>query len=317
MKEMSKKRGKSTRTNNVVSLMVVPHNSDKVKTWRIRNIQYKMVTLIGLLIVMIVVLTGYLTVIVHQNRQLLKQQNALNSFFEEQQKIVDDNISTIAEVEALDNLTQEKLEEFSHQVQNITKNYIEKEIKTLTVSRSTAASNSSVSFVGKVAELRALLKFLEDTDKKEEKLFSALSEKKTELQRYLDHLPIHWPTEGIIESEFGNRFHPIYKKFMDHTGADIGGKKGNPIYAAASGTVTFAGKNGGYGYVIDIDHGNGIVTRYAHCSKILVKKWQEVKAGDLIAKVGDTGTATGPHLHFEIRVSDIPINPTIFIGTEP
>jgi len=104
---------------------------------------------------------------------------------------------------------------------------------------------------------------------------------------------------------------------MEHTGVDIGGKAGNPIYSAAAGTVIAAGKNGGYGYCVDIDHGNGLVTRYGHCSKIMVKKWQKVKAGEEIAKVGSTGTTTGPHLHFEIRLYDRPIDPTVFIGEKP
>jgi len=137
------------------------------------------------------------------------------------------------------------------------------------------------------------------------------------LRNYLDHLPTFWPTKGVIESEFGNRLHPIYKRFINHTGVDIVGKKNNPIYGAASGQVIFAGKNGGYGYCIDIDHGNGIVTRYAHCSKLLVKTWQKVSVGQEIAKVGQTGTATGPHLHFEIIIKDKQIDPTIFIGTKP
>ena len=119
-----------------------------------------------------------------------------------------------------------------------------------------------------------------------------------------------------ITSPFGWRIHPISGQWAFHTGVDIGGKKGNPIYAAASGTVIAAGRNGGYGYLVDIDHGNGLVTRYAHCSKVLVRKWQKVKVGDQIAEVGDTGTATGPHLHFEILLNGKPIDPVIFIGTE-
>ena len=160
-----------------------------------------------------------------------------------------------------------------------------------------------------------MLNFLEDAEEKEDELFSELSDKKAELENFLNSLPTFWPTKGIIESGYGNRLHPIYKKYQPHTGVDIGGKKGNPIYAAASGTVIAAGKSGGYGYMVDIDHGNGLVTRYAHCSKILVKKWQKVKVGEKIAEVGSTGVATGPHLHFEIVLNGEPIDPTIFIGT--
>lgn len=311
------RKGRTVRTGKVTSLMVVPHNSDKVKTWRISNIRLKIITLAAIFITVGAVLSGYLILVLHENQQLKIQQKELYTFFMEQQNAIENNIAEISEIEGLDRITREKIDEFSHQVQNITTNYIDKEIKTLTVSRSSVKSSSTTSFVGKIAELRAILSFLEDTNNQTDEVFGKLSEKKEELQNYLEHLPTYWPTKGVIESEFGNRLHPIYKKYMDHTGADIGGKKGNSIYAAASGKVIYAGKSSGYGNYLDIDHGNGIVTRYAHCSKLLVKAGQTVKVGDKIALVGDTGTTTGPHLHFEVRINNVAVNPTLFIGTEP
>jgi len=305
-------------TKNIVSLMVVPHNSNKIKTWRISNINFKIFTFIAFIIVIIISLFGYSVLVTRENRLLRDQQANLYDFFMEQQKIVNDKLSIISDVEKIDSISKDKIQEFALQVQDITKNYIEKETKALTVSRSSSAiNNPNTSFVGKIAELKAILNFLEEIDSQEDELFAGLTEKKEELRNYLDHLPTFWPTKGVIESEFGNRLHPIYKRFINHTGVDIGGKKNNPIYAAASGQVIFAGKNGGYGYCIDIDHGNGIVTRYAHCSKLLVKTWQKVSVGQEIAKVGQTGTATGPHLHFEIIIKDKQIDPTIFIGTKP
>jgi murein DD-endopeptidase MepM/ murein hydrolase activator NlpD len=268
---------------------------------------------------MIIVLafSGYLAVTLRENKELRKAQDELYTFISEQRNIVEKNLSVISEVENLDNITKEKIDEFALEVKSLTQNYIDKETKTLTVSRSSALSNPAVSFVGKIAELKAILNFLEQTDIKEDELFSELSEIREDLREYLNHLPIIWPTEGIIESGYGNRLHPVYRKFMEHTGVDIGGKTGNSIYSAAAGTVTAAGKNGGYGYCVDIDHGNGLVTRYAHCSKIMVRKWQKVKAGEEIAKVGNTGVTTSPHLHFEIRLYDRPIDPTVFIGKKP
>lgn len=316
MKEQHRK-GRTARSGKITSLMVVPHNSDKVVTLRVSNIRLKIVSLLALLIVTTAVLSGYMTVVLHENHQLRTQQKELTAFFTEHHKTIVNNITEIAQAEELDNLTQEKIDEFSYQIQNITRNYIDKEMKTLTVSRSSIKSTPSASFVGKISELRALISFLEETDKQGDQVFNELSEKKEELQSYLDHLPTFWPTKGSIKSEFGNRFHPIYKKYMDHTGVDIGGNKGNSIYAAASGKVVFAGKSSGYGNYLDIDHGNGLVTRYAHCKKLLVKKGQTVKIGDKIAQVGDTGTSTGSHLHFEVRIKDKAVDPTYFIGTEP
>ena len=316
MKKKNRK-GRITRKGKVTSLMVVPHNSDQVVTWRISHLRLKIVSLLALLITAAAALSAYLTIVLHENRELKMQQKELAAFFAEHRKSVEDNISQIAQAEELDSLTKEKIDEFTYQIQNVTKNFIEKEMKTLTVSRSSIKSSNSASFLGKIAELRALISFLDDADKQGDQVFSALNGKKEELQDYLDHLPTLWPTKGKIKSEFGNRFHPIYKKFIDHTGVDIAGNTGNSIYAAGSGKVVFAGKNSGYGYYVDIDHGNGLVSRYAHCKKLLVKKGQTVKVGEKIALVGDTGTSTGPHLHFEVRINDKAVDPTFFIGTEP
>ena len=312
---MKKRKGKSPRSRKYVTLLVVPHNSEKVKTWKTTHPFIKLFSVIAFLLLVILGLTYYLKTVIEENQRLREEYLALNSFLAEQQKTAMQSISVISEIENHERISEDRIEEFYYQVQNLISNYIDKEIKTLTVSRSSIASNPTISFVGKISELKALLNFLEDADKKEDKLFADLAEKKSELENYLNSLPTFWPTEGIIESGFGNRLHPVYRKYMVHSGVDIGGKKGNPIYAAASGTVVAAGKNGGYGYMIDIDHGNGLVTRYAHCSKILVRKWQKVKVGEKIAEVGDTGVTTGPHLHFEILLNGKAIDPVIFIGT--
>ena len=98
-----------------------------------------------------------------------------------------------------------------------------------------------------------------------------------------------------------------------HTGVDFNNYYGEPIKASADGVVTYSGWRDGYGNVVTIDHGNGFSTLYAHCSKLLVKQGQKVSRGDIIAKVGDTGTATSAHLHFEIRIDNNPINPLKFL----
>lgn len=314
---MKKLRGKAPKTKKYVSVMLVPHDSNNIKTWKISNLGTKFFSLIAFFMLVLLILSGCLALVIKENRKIREEQALLHDFFIEQQDYVMQNITTIEEVRDLDNISKEKLYEFSLQVQDITRNYIEKEMKTLSISRSSALTDPSISFVGKIAELKAVLNYLNDANNKEDELFAELSKTREELENYLDHLPTLWPTEGIIESGFGRRLHPVYRWYHDHTGVDIGGKSGNPIYATASGTVIFAGKNGGYGNCVDISHGNGLVTRYAHCSKILVKKWQTVKVGQEIAKVGQTGTATGPHLHFEILLNNNPINPTIFIGTKP
>jgi murein DD-endopeptidase MepM/ murein hydrolase activator NlpD len=110
-----------------------------------------------------------------------------------------------------------------------------------------------------------------------------------------------------VTSTYGPRWN------KQHAGIDLGATEGTPFYAAASGVVTLCRWNGGYGYSVQIDHGAGITTIYGHASKLLCKEGQRVQAGDLIAKVGNTGHSFGAHLHYEIRVNDKPVEPTQFM----
>lgn len=116
------------------------------------------------------------------------------------------------------------------------------------------------------------------------------------------------PITATITSRFGARWG------RNHKGTDFGAPTGTSIYAAAAGTVTYAGWNsGGYGYLVIISHGNGVQTYYGHCSSIITHVGAQVNAGDLIAKVGSTGNSTGPHLHFEIRINDVAYNPELYL----
>ncbi len=140
-----------------------------------------------------------------------------------------------------------------------------------------------------------------------EDLANKLELKKDKRNKYDNSFVI--PVDGKISSHFGWRIDPFTHKWAWHNGIDISAPIGTPVKSFESGKVLFAGEKGNFGNLIIIQHPNGLKTYYAHLNKILVKKGQLVKKGELIGKVGATGRATGPHLHFEIRFKDKAIDP--------
>lgn len=122
------------------------------------------------------------------------------------------------------------------------------------------------------------------------------------------------PVVGYVSSAFSRRrWHPILDRPRPHEGIDIVAPKGAPIHATARGRVTFVGRNGDYGLMVELDHGRGYVTRYAHASRTLVKRGQVVERGQTIAEVGDTGLAVAPHVHYEVLVNGRPVDPRNYI----
>ena len=130
---------------------------------------------------------------------------------------------------------------------------------------------------------------------------------------FLRSTPSLLPAKGWITSYYGPRMSHYSNRVKMHEGLDVGAPIGTPIISPADGIVKIAGKNPGFGYYVEIDHGYGVETLYAHNSRNYVKKGQRVERGDLIAKVGNTGMSTGPHLHYEIRVNGTPVDPLYYI----
>lgn len=136
----------------------------------------------------------------------------------------------------------------------------------------------------------------------------------TEKRARLMATPTIYPTTGYVSSVFtSSRWHPSLDRPRPHTGIDIVAPRGTPVVASAHGRVQSVGYQGEYGLLIEIDHGYGLLTRYAHLSRAAVKVGQSVQRGDTIGNVGQSGLATGPHLHYEVLVNGAPANPRRFI----
>lgn len=147
----------------------------------------------------------------------------------------------------------------------------------------------------------------------QEKGFESLYKYLENQRNLISSTPAIRPTKGWISSSFGYRKSPFTGLREFHKGLDIANRKGTSIIATGDGTVTFAGSKGFLGKVIVINHGHGMVTRYGHLQKILKKRKENVKRGDTIALMGNSGRGTGPHLHYEVLLNGIPVNPKKYI----
>ncbi len=132
-----------------------------------------------------------------------------------------------------------------------------------------------------------------------------------EAERFIAGRPI---TKGWLSSHFGYRTDPFSGRRVWHAGVDFAGKEGSDVVAVAAGVVTTAGDRGGYGWLVEINHGGGLVTRYAHCKELLVKVGDIVQKGQLIALMGSTGRSTGPHVHFEVLNNGRAVDPLKYIN---
>lgn len=132
--------------------------------------------------------------------------------------------------------------------------------------------------------------------------------------RQRGYTPTVWPVEGTLEAGFGGRRNPFGGPGYEfHSGQDIEAPWGAPVVAGASGSVSFVGWQNGYGQLVIVDHGGGLTTRYGHLSHIDVELGQIVSRAQLLGKVGSTGRSTGPHLHYEVRINDQPVNPLQYL----
>lgn len=166
---------------------------------------------------------------------------------------------------------------------------------------------------GPLVELRRL-ETDDQADRRIERILEELSRFDV-LRAHVDHLPVRAPLSGTLQftSAYGTRLDPFLKRPALHTGVDFRAATGTPVHATADGLVTIAGYSGGYGRLVEIDHGNGYRTRYGHLSRIDVAPGERVDSGEVVGLVGSSGRSTGPHLHYETRVKDYARDPKPFV----
>jgi murein DD-endopeptidase MepM/ murein hydrolase activator NlpD len=150
---------------------------------------------------------------------------------------------------------------------------------------------------------------LEKMAQYQEESFNNLKAFLADQKDLIERSPYRWPVRGFLSSTFGPRVDPFTGQQRMHEAIDIVAPKGTPVKAPADGIVTFSGSDPTFGNMLVIDHGYGVITRYGHNDSILVREGQRVKRGDTICTVGMSGRSTGPHLHYEIRINDVAINP--------
>jgi murein DD-endopeptidase MepM/ murein hydrolase activator NlpD len=166
---------------------------------------------------------------------------------------------------------------------------------------------------GLIQQMRTDIERLQSEATSREESFSELEKLLQDKKEMLSHTPSIWPTLGWVTSAFGFRTNPFTGLTQMHEGLDISNRVGTAVVAAADGIVSDIGSDSVHGKVMVVSHGFGMMTRYSHLSKITGRVGQKVKRGDKIAEVGTTGRTTGPHLHYEIKLNGIPVNPMRYI----
>ncbi len=293
-----------------LTLIIVPHQSGKTVTLRLPTWLAKTLTVLAVFILMglAMVTTGYVNKVVDvsllqtlkfENRILRDKVSEFGTTLAGLQGQINDFVSFDSKVRMMSGLPT-----------------IDPDVRQVGVGGFAPAPLPEGITSGTAAKLQAVQQDLDKLDREArlqlesfEAIVSALSEK----QDMWNHLPSIQPTPGWIISNFGVRRDPLVGDLRMHEGIDIASPDGTIIAAPAAGSVRFVGYRNNYGLCLELGHGYGITTRYAHCSMVKVSVGQNVSRGQVVALVGQTGRVTGPHLHYEVMVNGQPKDPTSYI----
>jgi murein DD-endopeptidase MepM/ murein hydrolase activator NlpD len=255
----------------------------------------------------------YISRLLGENEVLRKNVSDLYVTAAEQNKLLQiksEEIETLRnESAAFREIVNDRIEEFTEKFNKLTDEYLR--------DRSPIASRSGerteTAFASDMRGLKTSLDRLSMLYSRSDLPDADIEAAEEKINAFMEVIPTLWPVDGRITDEYGYRKDPFNGKRKFHTGLDIAADTGTPVKAAAGGTVTSVYYTYATGRTVVIDHGNGFVTLYGHCSKTLVEPGQQVKKGEEIAKVGNTGRSTGPHLHLEIQLYGSAIDPMEYL----
>lgn len=310
------KKGKVKKTEKkYLSIVLVPHSSSHVKVLKFTSFYVKLMAYFVILTAVFIYSGLYISKILDENKALKQDINELHSNNTEQRKVIEEKAEEIKQLRedgaAFSEIVNDKIEEFTERFNNITDQYL--------AERSTMANRSGdrteTAFTKDMLTLKETIDSLGNLYSRTNLPEADITTAKTKIDEFMDTVPTLWPVYGRITDRFGYRKDPFTRKRKFHEGLDIGADYGASIKAVADGKIIFAENKAGTGRTIKISHARGISSIYGHTSKILVKVGQTVKKGDIIAKVGNSGRSTGPHLHLELRLYGTAVDPMQYLDS--
>lgn len=297
---------KKKHSNSQMTFMLVPHSAARPLQWKLSR---KM--LLGLAIGVALFVIGFTAIsfLFYSSQEDIRHVNRIKQESQEKEKTIE--------------LLKQEIKKIEEQQDAIAKK--QNQLKRIMGIKSENNPSPEPSRGGKGGIDRKIGSFgdgemLQQTEEirtqlaRQEKELDELLAQVNNNTEYFRHLPNQWPVQGDISSDFGWRKSPFGGRGSTfHEGIDIANDSGTPVVAAADGTVTFAGWKGAYGRLLEIDHGYGYITKYGHNSALLVDVGDKVKKGEEIARMGNTGRSTGPHLHFTVVKNGEANDPLIYL----
>jgi len=304
------RKAKIKKRKEYLSIMLIPHSQDRVRVIKISSFYFKVSLLFAALLIFVSGLIVMNIKLSNRNKSLESHIEGLSRLNVEQKNMIDEKANTIKNLEEREKSINAKIDQFTEKYKDMAEKYLSGESRSKT---SRSDDRTERTFVDDISILKDKLDELINEKSLHTEDISGLQQTEEKLKNYMATIPTLWPASGRVSSNFGQREDPFNSSERFHAGIDIAADYGSDINAAADGTVITSGTLAGYGKAVIISHGNGLTTLYGHISSAIAKEGQKVKKGDLIARVGSTGRSTGPHLHFEVRINDTPVDPLKYL----